>query len=99
VSAGLALTGGVFAWRVGDAEAELAELNAHSAEHDFTEARAVEDRRRTSATLMVVSFAAAGAAAVAAVWLALDHDDHEPAAHVGFAPAPGGGQVSFEWSF
>jgi hypothetical protein len=101
VSAGLAVAGGVFAWRVSDAEAELAELNAHSAEHDFAEARAVEDRRQTSATIMVVSLAAAGASAVAAVWLALDDDppSSQPAARVGFAPAPGGGQVSFEWSF
>jgi hypothetical protein len=99
VAAGLALVGGVFVWRVADAEDELAALNADSAGHSFAEARALDDRRHTSATLAYASFGAAGASLVLALVLAAAGAGPEPASHLGFAPAPGGGRVSFEWSF
>jgi hypothetical protein len=100
VGVGFAAAGGYFAWRVGDTEAELAELNAHSAEHPFSEAQTLEDQRSQSATFAAVGFAAAGASVLAAILLALDREPAAPApATLGLRPTRGGADLVLEWSF
>lgn len=68
---GLALAtagaGGLFAFRVASAENDLNDLNENSAEHEFSEAKAIEDRGRRNALLANISLGVAGACAVVAV--------------------------------
>ncbi len=99
VSAGFVIAGGVFAWRASDAQSQLDDLNANSAQHSFAEARLVEDRLGTNAMAANLGFAAAGACAVVALVLALESPHSPASAHLSLRPALGGGRVTFEWSF
>ncbi len=60
-------TGGYFAYRVGQAEDELAALNADSSAHSFDEAIAIQERGDRDARFTSVGFGVAGVAAVATV--------------------------------
>lgn len=62
-----AAAGGFFASRVGAAQDELDALNENSAEHEFSAAKAIEDRGRRNALLANLSLGVAGACAVVAV--------------------------------
>jgi hypothetical protein len=78
--AGLAVvaagTGGYFTWRVGQAEDDLAALNADPAGHSVDEARAIQDRGERDAMVSNVLYGVAGAAAIAAILtFVLEPDD------------------------
>ncbi len=79
-----AAAGGYFAWRVGQAEDELAALNAASEAHTFDEARAIQQRGDRDATIASAALGVAAAAAtVAVLTFVLEPDGHE----VAVAPA------------
>jgi hypothetical protein len=68
-AAGLGAAGVFFGLRSHSAQNRLDELNRTSADHDFRDARAVEDRLRRDTLIADVAFAATGAAAVIAAVL------------------------------
>lgn len=59
--------GGYFALQVASAQDELDELNQNSGEHEFSEAKAIEDRGRRNALLANISLGVAGACAVVSI--------------------------------
>jgi hypothetical protein len=84
--------GGWLAYRVGQAEDELASLNAAAADHTLAEAQAVADRGRRDARLANLGFGVAAVAAVAAVVTFV----LEPGGGVEVAPSagPDGGGIT-----
>ena len=90
--AGLAVlaggAGGYFLYRVGQAEDELAALNADSNEHTFDEALVIQERGDRDAMLANIALGVGGAAALAAI-LTLVLDDTK----VEVLPAPTGASV------
>lgn len=71
---------------------ELEALNADSMNHDFSEARAIEDRGRQSALFANIGFGVAGVAAVAATWLlVVDLRASGSADQASVVPLEGGG--------
>jgi hypothetical protein len=94
---GALLIGGVaggFAWRAGEAQDELDQLNENSAEHDFSEALSVEDRLRRDALIANVGFGAAGACAIAALVLWL-----RPTPGTAVTPLAGRGNLGAVWTW
>lgn len=65
--AALALAGGVFAWQLHDAEAQLRTIEGARASHTLAEAQAADQRRHTDQLAMIVSFAGAGVLGTVAV--------------------------------
>lgn len=83
---------GVFTYRVGEDEDELAEIRANPGAYSVEEAEAVEARGERDALLANVGFAVAGAAAVAAVLTFVLEPDRD--VEVAPVAAPGGAGVS-----
>lgn len=94
----VALAGGAtyFAFGARSAKTELDDLNAHSVNHDFDEAKAVEARGKRDALLTNIGYGAAGAFAVVSVILVLTEprasEDHRVTT-VTPVPLRGGGAV------
>ena len=68
--AALALTGGIFAWQLHEAEGQLRDIQGARGDHTLAEAQAADRRRHTDSLAMAASFAGAavlGGVAVA-VW-------------------------------
>lgn len=94
----VALAGGAtyFAFGARSAKTELDELNAHSVNHDFDEAKAVESRGKRDALLTNIGYGAAGAFAVVSVILFLTEpraSEEHRVTTVTPVPMRGGGAV------
>jgi hypothetical protein len=97
-AAGLGAAGLFFGLRSESAQDELDQLNRSSADHDFRDALAVEDRLRRDSLIANIGFAASGAAAAVAVvlWLRERRRDRPPS----HAIRPISGTAwTLDWSF
>jgi hypothetical protein len=81
------------------AKRELDDLNRHSVDHDFTEAKAVESHARRSALLTNIGYGAAGALAVTAAVLYLTEPRAPRGERLTVAPVRGGGALVFGGRF
>jgi hypothetical protein len=96
--AAVALAGGAtyFAFGARSAKSELDELNAHSVDHDFDEAKSIESRGKRDALLTNIGYGAAGAFAVVSVILFLTEpraSEERRVTTVTPVPIRGGGAV------
>lgn len=86
-----------FAFGARSAKNELDELNAHSVQHTFDEARSIEDRGKRDALLTNIGYGAAGALAVVGVILFLteprSHEENRVTTTITPVPIRGGGAV------
>lgn len=94
----VAFAGGAtyFGFEARAAKLELDDLNAHSVNHDFDEAKDVESRGKRDALLTNIGFGAAGAFAVAATILFLTEPsatEHQRTTTITPVPITGGGAV------
>jgi hypothetical protein len=94
----VALAGGAtyFAFGARSAKTELDDLNAHSVNHDFDEAKAIESRGKRDALLTNIGYGAAGAFAVVSVILFLTEpraSEEHRVTTVTPVPMRGGGAV------
>lgn len=94
----VAFAGGAtyFGFETRAAKLELDDLNAHSVNHDFDEAKDVEARGKRDALLTNIGFGAAGAFAVAATILFLTEPsatEHQRTTTITPVPVTGGGAV------
>lgn len=94
----VAFAGGAtyFGWQAREAKLELDDLNAHSVNHGFDEAKDVERRGKRDALLTNIGFGAAGAFAVAATILFLTEPrarEEQRTTTITPVPLTGGGAV------
>jgi len=90
---------GYFAWSArGDAN-ELTRLNADSANHQYGEAKAIEDRGHLHALFTNIGLGAMGAFGITAGVLYLTRPRDHIETRIAAAPTPGGGAIVFGGTF